>query len=81
MYSSRADYCEISDSTRRDQAMKITGHRTQSIYERYHIGKDSGTAEAGRKLREFGASQEQFFNKSPMTTPQMKVQKPEVNES
>jgi integrase len=53
----------------REEAMEITGHRTQSIYERYHIGKESGATEAGRKLREYEQRQAQFPYEFPYGAP------------
>jgi integrase len=41
----------------REEAMQITGHRTESVYKRYHIGKEKGAIETGRRLREYEEQQ------------------------
>jgi hypothetical protein len=47
----------------RREAMQITGHRTEQVYKRYDIGTESGATEAGKRLREYELSKEQFANK------------------
>ena len=37
----------------REEAMQVTGHHTESVYKRYHIGKEKGAVETGRRLREY----------------------------
>jgi hypothetical protein len=39
--------------------MKITGHRTRSVFERYNITDQSDTQEAGRLTGEFLAKEHQ----------------------
>jgi hypothetical protein len=50
--------------------MKITGHRTRSVFERYNITDHSDTLEAGRKA-------EQFLAKEQEEVAQITSQKPE----
>lgn len=38
--------------------MKITGHRTRSVFERYNITDHADTLEAGRKAEEFLATEQ-----------------------
>src|SRR3954454_12391664 len=49
--------------------MKITGHRTRSIFERYNITDETDTREAGRKAGEYLAKEQeevaQINHKSP----------------
>ncbi len=42
----------------RKEAMEITGHLTESMYERYRIGKASQAIKTGQKLREFEAQRQ-----------------------
>jgi hypothetical protein len=39
--------------------MKITGHRTRSVFERYNLTDHSDTQEAGRKTEEFLAREQE----------------------
>jgi integrase len=39
--------------------MKITGHRTRSVFERYNITDETDTQEAGRKAGEFLAREQE----------------------
>jgi len=49
--------------------MKITGHRTHSVFERYNITDETDTQEAGRKAEVFPAREQeevaQITHKSP----------------
>jgi integrase len=44
--------------------MKITGHRTRSVFERYNITDHSDTQEAGRMAEEFLKQQHQRLSQS-----------------
>jgi integrase len=44
--------------------MKITGHRTRSVFERYNITDQSDTEEAGKMAEEFLTKQNQELSQS-----------------
>jgi hypothetical protein len=43
---------------RRTDARQISGHRTESVYQRYDIGSEQGAFEAAEKLRRFHEEQQ-----------------------
>jgi integrase len=50
--------------------MKITGHRTQSVFQRYNITDQSDTQEAGRMAEDFLRKEHQRLSQSSSHTPE-----------
>jgi integrase len=66
----------------REEAMQITGHRTESVYKRYHIGREKGAVETGRRLREYEEQQAKALYQTKFANKfanEMNGAKPETN--
>ena len=59
--------------------MKITGHRTRSVFERYNITDQTDTQEAGRKAEEFQAREREVVAQITSQNPRASIESRRIN--